>query len=605
MPTFTNPTDIARETLKLLSSRRLVPTPENYQKIYDETSGKPSGVDSQGADKALQKALQGLSRKNPALNKTVALIDKALEERDLKGLESGLSALVGQSGGEEASWANLIRELLKQWDLKQSGLPIARKKEGLERVLINFAADSRNLHKKLQALVNAWAKNPAGHAGMPMDESASDSEAGVPGPEAHGSTPVAEVKALAVSADALSKDNFRLLREMLAQTLETGIVPHLTQFPELAGEANKLAVTVRAVEGPDALEKLSKSLKQFWVKLELRGESDAVIMDGLLKLLKLLVDNISELTLDDQWLHGQIAVVQEIISHPLNPRVIYDAERSFKEVIYKQGALKQGLNEAKTTLKHMVASFIDRLGEMSSSTSDYHKKIESYSEQISNTEDINQLNRILENLMSDTKGMQADMQRSRDEMEEARRQVEASENKIRELEAELDRTTSLVQEDFLTGTLNRRGMEEAFEREFARSERTHTPLCVSLLDIDHFKRLNDTYGHDVGDDALIHLVRVVKETLRPTDVIARFGGEEFVIILPETGVEEGMKTMTRLQRELTKKFFLHKNEEVLITFSAGIALRQPDESADAIISRADQALYKAKAAGRNRVFAAE
>jgi diguanylate cyclase len=605
MPTFTNPTDIARETLKLLSSRRLLPTPENYQKIYSEVSGKPAGVESQGADQALQKVLQGLAKKNPALSKTVALMDKAIGVHDWKELESGLSALVGQSGGEEVSWANLIRELLRQWDLKQSGLPIARKKDGVERVLINFASDSRNLHKKLQALVNAWAKNPAGQAGMPMDEAAADSEEGASVPEAQASTPVAEMKALAVSADALSKDNFRLLREMLAQTLETGIVPHLTKFPELAGEANKLAVTVRAAESPNALEKLSKSLKQFWVKLELRGESDAVIMDGLLKLLQLLVDNISELSLDDQWLHGQIAVVQQIISQPLNPRVIYDVERSFKELIYKQGALKQGLNEAKTTLKHMVTSFIGRLGEMSSSTSEYHKKIEAYSEQISKTDDINQLNRILENLMSDTKGMQVDMQRSRDEMEETRKQVEASETKIKALEAELDKTTSLVQEDFLTGTLNRRGMEDAFEREFARSERTHTPLCVSLLDIDHFKRLNDTYGHDAGDDALIHLVHVVKETLRPTDVIARFGGEEFVIILPDTGIEEGMKTMTRLQRELTKKYFLHKSEKVLITFSAGIALRQADESADAIISRADQALYKAKTAGRNRVFAAE
>jgi len=605
MPTFTNPTDIARETLKLLSARRLVPTPENYRKIYDEASGKPSGVESQGADKALQKVLQGLARKNPALNKTVALMDKAIEEGDWEEFESGLSALVGQPGGEEASWANLIRELLKQWDLKQSGLPIARKKEGLERVLINFASDSRNLHKKLQALVHAWAKNPAGQAGMPMDEGAPSSEEGGPVREARGSTPVAEVKALAVSADALSKDNFSLLREMLAQTLETGIVPRLTQFPELAGEASKLAVTVLAAEGPEALDKLSKSLKQFWVKLELRGESDAVIMDGLLKLLKLLVDNISELSLDDQWLHGQIAVVQAIISQPLSPRVIYDVERSFKELIYKQGALKQGLNDAKTTLKHMVTAFIDRLGEMSSSTSEYHKKIEGYSEQIGKTEDINQLNRILENLMSDTKGMQADMQRSRDEMEETRKQVEASEIKIKVLEAELDKTTSLVQEDFLTGTLNRRGMEEAFAREFARSERARTPLCVGLLDIDHFKRLNDTYGHSVGDEALIHLVRVVKEALRPTDVIARFGGEEFVIILPETGVEEGTKTLTRLQRELTKKFFLNNNEKVLITFSAGIALRQPAESADAVIARADQALYKAKEAGRNRVFAAE
>ncbi len=605
MPTYTNPTDIARETLKLLSARRLVPTPENYQKIYTEISGKPSGDETQGVGRALQKVLQDLARKNPALSQTVALVDKAMEERDWNGLESGLSVLVGQSGGEEASWANLIRELLKQWDLKQSGLPIARKKEGLERVLINFASDSRNLHKKLQALVNAWAKNPASQAGMPMDEAASSPEEGVPAPEVHDATPVAEVNALAVSADALSKDNFRLLREMLARTLETGIVPHLTQFPELSGEASKLAVTVRGAENPDALEKLSRLLKQFWIKLELRGESDAVIMDGLLKLLKLLVNNISELSLDDQWLHGQIAVVQEIISQPLNSRVIYDVERSFKELIYKQGALKQGLNDAKTTLKQMVTSFIDRLGEMSSNTSEYHKKIENYSEQISKTEDINQLNRILENLMSDTKGMQVDMQRSRDEIEETRKQVEASENRIKALEAELDKTTSLAHEDFLTGTLNRRGMEDAFEREFARSERTQTPLCVGLLDIDHFKRLNDTYGHDVGDDALIHLVHVVKETLRPTDVVARFGGEEFVVIFPETSVEEGMKTMTRLQRELTKKFFLHKNDKLLITFSAGIALRQPAESVDAVISRADLALYQAKTAGRNRVFAAE
>lgn len=599
MPTFTNPTDIARETLKLLSTRRVVPTPENYQKIYSEVSGAPAGAEVQSADKALQKVLQDMSRKNPALRQTVAVIDKAIAEHDWKGLESGLSDLVGLPGDEDESWANLIRELLKQWELKQSGLSVARKRDGLERVLINFASNPQILHKKLQALVFAWAKNPVGQAGGMLDDETPAAEP-QPAQEQHA----AKANVLAASANTLLKDNFRLLREMLAQALETGIVPRFTQFPELAGEANQLAVTVRATESPAELEKLAKLLKQFWVKLELRGESDALIMDGLLKLLDLLVKNISELSLDDQWLHGQIAVVQEIISHPLNPRVIHDVERSFKEIIYKQGALKHGLNEAKTTLKHMVTTFIDRLGEMSSSTSEYHKKIENYSEQISKTEDINQLNRILENLMADTRGMQADMQRSRDEIEETRKQVDASEHKIKELEAELDRTTSLAHEDYQTGTLNRRGMDDAFEREFARAERLNTPLCVALLDIDYFKRLNDTYGHEVGDEALVHLVRVVKETLRPTDVIARFGGEEFVIILPETGIDEGLKTLTRLQRELTKKFFLHKNEKLLITFSAGVALRLPAESADAIIERADQALYRAKAAGRNRVFPA-
>lgn len=601
MPTFTNPTDIARETLKLLSTRRVAPTPENYQKIYNEVSGAPASAEAQNADRTLQKVLQDMARKNPALRQTVAVIAKAITDHDWKGMESGFSDLIGLSGDKDDSWANLIRDMLKQWELKQSGLSVARKRDGLEKVLVNFASDSRVLHKKLQALVSAWAKNPAAQAGGMLDDEAPPAIEPQP---AHGQ-PVVEAKNLAVSADALSKDNFRLLREMLAQTLEIGIVPRLTQFPALSAEAGQLAVTVRAAVSPTELERLAKLLKQFWVKLELRGESDAMVMDGLLKLLKLLVENISELSLDDQWLHGQIIVVQEIISHPLDPRVLHEVERSFKEIIYKQSALKQGLNEAKTTLKHMVTTFIDRLGEMSSSTSEYHKKIENYSLQISKTEDINQLNSILGSLMADTRGMQADMQRSRDEIEETRRQVEASEQKIRELEAELDKTTSLAHEDYLTGTLNRRGMDDAFEREFARAERLGAPLCVALLDIDFFKRLNDTYGHDVGDDALVHLVHVVKETLRPTDVIARFGGEEFVLILPETDLDEGLKTLTRVQRELTKKFFMHNNEKLLITFSAGVALRLPDEPSDAIIARADQALYRAKTAGRNRVFPAE
>ncbi|MDD5328452.1 MAG: diguanylate cyclase [Sulfuricella sp.] len=596
MPAPTNPTELARETFKLLVARRIPPTPENYQRIYGEISGSPAGSDSQGADRALQKILQELARKNPALSPALVRVEKAIGIGDWRAVESDFSVLLGRPVNDEGSWAELIRELLKQWELKQSGLTAARKKESLERVLINFSADSAALYKKLHALVGAWAGTPAQMA----VEMGGEVAAAVP-----DSAPVGEVKALAASADAVSAENFKLLRDMLAQTLEIGIVPRLSQFPELAGEANTLSVTVRAAENVVALDKLSKSLKQFWIKLELRGESDAVILDGLLKLLKLLVQNISELTLDDQWLQGQIAVVQEIISHPLNPRIIFEAERSFKEVIYKQGALKQGLNEAKTTLKQMVTSFIDRLGEMSFSTSEYHKKIENYSDQISKTEDINQLNRILGSLMSDTKGMQADMQRSRDEMEETRRRVETAENKVKQLESELDKTTSLVHEDYLTGTLNRRGMDDAFGREFARAERSKTPVCVGLLDIDHFKRLNDTYGHDTGDEALIHLVRVVKDALRPADIIARFGGEEFVIILPETGIEDGVKTMARLQRALTKKFFLYKNEKLLITFSAGVALRQRDELADSVIARADQALYKAKEAGRNRVFAAD
>jgi diguanylate cyclase len=246
-----------------------------------------------------------------------------------------------------------------------------------------------------------------------------------------------------------------------------------------------------------------------------------------------------------------------------------------------------------------------RFSEMFAVNSAYHERVENYSEQIGKTDDINQLKRILGVLMRDARNTHLAVQRAQDELKETHKRVEISESKIRELEGALDKATGLIHEDYLTGILNRRGMKYAFEREVARAERSNEPLCVALLDIDHFKRLNDAYGHDAGDDALIHFVRVTRESLRPADVIARFGGEEFVIILPETPVAEGARAMTRLQGALAKDIFQYKNEKLLITFSAGIVSRLPNEPVDVLINRADQLLYKAKAAGRNRVFVAE
>jgi diguanylate cyclase len=187
----------------------------------------------------------------------------------------------------------------------------------------------------------------------------------------------------------------------------------------------------------------------------------------------------------------------------------------------------------------------------------------------------------------------------------ARQEVQEAENRIQELEAKLEQMSELVREDQLTGSLNRRGLDDVFERELARSERRQSPLCIAMLDLDDFKRLNDTYGHSAGDEALVHLVRVVKNTLRTMDVIARFGGEEFLIVLPDTPLENAIQTVTRLQRELTKRIFMHNNERLLITFSAGVALRMPGEDAAALIKRADSAQYRAKKTGKNRVVAAD
>jgi diguanylate cyclase len=153
--------------------------------------------------------------------------------------------------------------------------------------------------------------------------------------------------------------------------------------------------------------------------------------------------------------------------------------------------------------------------------------------------------------------------------------------------------------------LNRRGLAEAFVVEAARSEREGTPLCLAILDVDDFKALNDRYGHATGDQALIHLSSVVRRALRPSDIIARYGGEEFVILLPETNVENAAAVMQRTQRELTRHFFMHDNERLLLTFSVGVAERRAGEDQHNIIDRADAALYLAKRQGKNQVVQAE
>lgn len=596
MPTLSNPSEIARETLRQLSARRMSPTPDNYLKLYNEIAGKAPAPDA-GLEQLLQKALQQSLADNPVAARDIAGLERALTEHDWKGVEQGFASLLrGRREGRDVPWATLIRELLKEWEVKRSGLTAPRKKDAMERVLLNFASDPVVLHEKLQALVHRWKESPVGQI----------ADAGEDQP------PPAEMAAPAVPAMpdmAMEKVPVSLaveLQELVAQVLEHGVAARLTQFPELRAETQRLAKLARGSHGAAGVEKLGKELKKFWFQLELRGEDDAVILDGLFKLLRLLIDNINELVLDgDQWLRGQIAVVQEIISHPLNPRMLYDAERGLKEVLFKQGTLKHSLDEAKTTLKNMIATFVNRLGEMSDSTGGYHDKIEDYSHKLRQAEDISQMNAILGDILRDTKNMQTDIQRTRDELNQARREVEMAENKVRELEAELEQVSEKIREDQLTGALNRHGMEDAFRRELSHAERTGAPFSVAMLDLDNFKRLNDTYGHQAGDAALVHLTKVIREIIRPTDDVARYGGEEFIVMMPDTDLDGGVQVIARLQRELTKRFFLHNNERLLITFSAGVALRNPGELPDSIIARADAAMYKAKLAGKNRVFPAE
>jgi diguanylate cyclase len=465
------------------------------------------------------------------------------------------------------------------------------------------------LFEKLGNLVRSWSESPAAANMIEIETEAPLGEAVTASTPAESPAPIVSAITNPVAAsraaliDQPENDTALMLSqlsELLAQTLESTI----SAQPELSDELRRITEQVRKIKTMDQITQLALQLRQFWLKVELRGSDKTKIHDGILRLLRLLVENVGEMVDDEDWLHGQIKALHEIIINPIDKHVIADAERSLREAIIKQGMLKKSLSDAKSTLKNLMATFIDRLGNITVSTGDYHDKIEGYSQKIAQSNNLNDLGSLLNDIMQDTRVIQASASRTHEELLDSRKQVEEAEAKIQELEKELAQVSELVHQDQLTGALNRRGMDDAFDRETKRVDRSNLPLCVALLDIDDFKRLNDTLGHQVGDQALIHLCTVIKEALRPSDSVARYGGEEFVIILPEISLEEAATTVERLQRELTKKFFLHENDRVLVTFSAGVAQRGVDEPQEEVIGRADKAMYQAKHTGKNRVIMA-
>ena len=156
--------------------------------------------------------------------------------------------------------------------------------------------------------------------------------------------------------------------------------------------------------------------------------------------------------------------------------------------------------------------------------------------------------------------------------------------------------------DALTGLHNRRWLEEMYTRELKRSNAGNLHLSAFMVDIDHFKRINDTYGHLVGDQVLIAVSKVILACLRPTDMPVRYGGEEFTIFLPGTSVENAKIVGERLRAAVEAlPISLPNGDKLTVTVSVGFTERQNEDTVEAIIKRADDALYFAKESGRNRV----
>lgn len=579
MPEPSSPSEIARETLRRLAMRRIQPTPENFRELYHEIAG--IAAEDPFPERQLKQIAAALPRATPDQLRIARQF-----EAGLTGWSDFRQQLIASLGTkEELPWNALIRDLMQQLERRQQGLNSIVKQEALQRVL-ESSLDPELLHSRLSGLVKGWSQIPGAMAAAASEEMAS-------------ATPAPPVPAEANAAQSSAVTD--AWRTLLADTLDTAIGMLLIDTPELAGEAKALGNVLRKPEAGSE-QAFSERLKQFSYKVQWVAQDQSYIRQALLNLLQLLIENISELVVEDKYLQNQMSVLLELFRKPLDKTSLEELGERLRDVIFKQGTLKRSLSDAQDKLREMLEHFVQRLGELADSTGDYHAKVSAFAERVSSASSLPELSGLIDEIVRETRQIESKALHSQEELQSLRAAVDQANREIARLETELETASELVRHDPLTGALNRKGLDEMIARELARMQRRNSRLSIALLDVDDFKKLNDTFGHTTGDEALKHLARVIRENIRPQDSSGRYGGEEFLILLPDTGLDDGVSALRRLQRELTRRFFLHDNQKLLITFSAGVAEVPPGEQdVQQVIDRADKAMYRAKKAGKNRV----
>lgn len=185
------------------------------------------------------------------------------------------------------------------------------------------------------------------------------------------------------------------------------------------------------------------------------------------------------------------------------------------------------------------------------------------------------------------------------------KKLEESKQEINNLRKNLEQVTAESQRDFLTGAYNRKTFEKFYDEYALHASQSHTPLCMIVIDIDHFKQFNDKFGHLIGDEVLKIVSRALIDSLKGRDVVARFGGEEFIVLLPETPLDIAMKVADSVRKTIASKELKRKDTGQVygtITVSMGVSQFRPaTDTLPTVLKRADDALYQSKHDGRNRV----
>ncbi|MEF7613084.1 diguanylate cyclase [Aquincola sp. MAHUQ-54] len=593
------PAQIAKGALRRLAVTQQEPTPENYARAWAEELGQPAAA----------AALPERSR--PLLERLAARASDDADSRTelvrslMQGQWDDLARALDRSADHGASsaqaWAGLLERMVRGLERGGRQWTMARKKDSLQRVLDGSRSDLPRLQQRLRQLVAGWdsdsnvdeGSGDAGGAAVPVhhaaaaQEPASAAVGGMPASSAgHWPELASSLSGTVVAALPTSAPNACELAATLAQLADR--IHHEGATPELA----------QAVHGV-----CERARRLFAHRHHLLEQVGALCLE--------LTAGLTELAEEGSWAQGQAEALRARLqgedadtgAETLNVRGVRAAGELLAQTRQQQHRLRSERDQARDALKTLIHSLLQQVGDLGDETGRFSENLGRYAETIAEADSLVDLAGVVQAMVDESRAVQQRVSRTQQRLSEEHARASELESRVRDLEGELRRLSDEVATDALTQVANRRGLMQAFEAERARIDRDGRPLAVGLIDIDNFKRLNDTLGHGAGDEALKSLARRVREALRPIDHVARFGGEEFVVLLPDTGVEEAQQVLTRLQRQLTASLFMHEGQDVFVTFSAGVTAYRPGERIEVALERADEALYEAKHQGKNRTCA--
>ena len=275
-------------------------------------------------------------------------------------------------------------------------------------------------------------------------------------------------------------------------------------------------------------------------------------------------------------------------------------ESGQRQVVDYADRLKAYLAEREVELKHMVELLSAGLRDLGDENQLYHQRIYERSQRLEQLSQLDDIRRMRQELAGEVSLLRETVQKKQHQDQE---RMSSLEREVSNLRSDVERAKHEALVDGLTGAANRAAFDRYLEMSIDRNRVTPSSFALLLLDIDHFKQINDRYGHPVGDRVLISLVQSCRERIRSTDFLGRYGGEEFAIVLPTASARVALKkAKTLCAGQAQRQYSVGEHGLISFTVSIGVTVYRPGDSSAAIVERADRALYGAKHGGRNRAI---